>query len=569
MTVVGESWPVRIGAVGAVGISPGTLVWKVHEANETRVTVVVRATFNIVPEGVMTPREPDALVSSEAHHHADTGCSLRAASDLSPYLAMADVLLTGHAYGPPGHATQAAGARLVLHREGGVLITKTISVQGDRRVGPGGQLSEADPFQRMPLLYERAVIHPDLNPVGADPGRGIAPNLIHTADASMPGCFGPLARRWPARARLLGGVDPRQVEGTRIDFPQGFAWDYFQVAPPDQRTGFLRGDEGILLGGMHPSVPMVRSRLPGAQAVASVYLEGDSAGERLPLWADTLVIDTDRQVCSLIWRGNFGVDESQVRSLRIRVGLELPGAPIAFPGEGAAAQALLPRPPPVAAAEEEIEPVSLEEIEPEPALVALGARGAEVAAEAAASVVADAEAAVKVAAPAQGYGSSEQGQGYGSPEPGYGARPRLYPFAVRPPVPAASPSAEPSAPAAPHAAEPFAPFSASPSVYSAPPAYAEPPADAAPVVAPLTKVPVHGPAPSRPEARLEGAIDPVPEEDLIETMHKGLSHLIAQMAQPPGLREPPQPSQHGTPPVPPVPPVRPVPDDDDDVETLR
>src|SRR5262245_18871215 len=98
MAVVSESWPVRIGTVGTVGVSAGTVVWRVQGADETRVTVIVKATFSIVTEGDMTPREPDTLVMSEVHHHADTGCSLRAAIDLAPYLAQADVLLTGHAY---------------------------------------------------------------------------------------------------------------------------------------------------------------------------------------------------------------------------------------------------------------------------------------------------------------------------------------------------------------------------------------------------------------------------------------------------------------------------------------
>ncbi|EYF08905.1 DUF2169 family type VI secretion system accessory protein [Chondromyces apiculatus] len=329
----GDSWPVRIGEVGDVATSHATVVWRVRGADEIRVSVIVKATLAIVPEGEMTPRDADGLASQEVHYHADSHCSLRAGSDLAPYLGQAELLVTGHAYAPPGMHTSVAGARVVVHRDGQVLLSKTISVHGDRSLDRDGRPSEPAPFQRIPLIYERAMRHPELNPIGVDPRQG-APNLLHVTDPSVPACFGPVARHWPVRRRLLGSMEPRQFEGARLEFPEGFAWEYYQVAPADQRLDFLQGTEGILLGGMHPTLPMVRSRLPGLRALACVYPDRDREGERLPLWADTLHIDTDRQTCSLVWRGNFAVsDEGALKTARIRVGVELVGHPIVFPGE--------------------------------------------------------------------------------------------------------------------------------------------------------------------------------------------------------------------------------------------
>ncbi|AKT42976.1 DUF2169 family type VI secretion system accessory protein [Chondromyces crocatus] len=333
MIGVGDSWPVRIGEVGDVATTFATVVWRVHGADEIRVSVIVKATLTIVPEGEMVPREADGLVVQEAHHHADSHCSLRAGSDLAPYLGQAELLVTGHAYAASGTHTSVAGARVVVHREGQVLLSKTISVYGDRTLDRGGHPTEPSFYQRIPLIYERAAWHPEVNPIGVDPRQGV-PNLVHATDPSIPACFGPLARHWPVRRRLLGNLDPRQLDGTRLEFPQGFMWEYYQVAPPDQRLDFLHGTEGILLGGMHPTLPMVRSRLPGVRAVACVYPDRDRDGERLPLWADTMLIDTDRQTCSLVWRGNFAVtDEAALRTARVRVGVELPDRPVTFPGE--------------------------------------------------------------------------------------------------------------------------------------------------------------------------------------------------------------------------------------------
>lgn len=84
---------------------------------------------------------------------------------------------------------------------------------------------------------------------------------------------------------------------------------------------------------MHPTLPTVRSSLPGAKAAGRAYRAGARVAEPLSLWGDTLLIDTDQQICSIVWRGNIRVEEAEVRHLRVEVGLELPGVPLIFPEE--------------------------------------------------------------------------------------------------------------------------------------------------------------------------------------------------------------------------------------------
>ncbi|MDC0741598.1 DUF2169 family type VI secretion system accessory protein [Polyangium mundeleinium] len=306
------------------------MLWRSQGASDARLTILVKATFALVREGVVTPHAPDALVLHDIHHAGDPRFSLAAASDLAPYRAGAEVLVVGHAYAPPGKPATSAGARLVLHREGQVLVQKTIDIHGERRIDRTGRTTDPAPFQRMPLVYERAVLEPETNPVGLDPARGHAPNLVDPRDPARPACFGPLAPTWPCRSKWLRGLDPRNASGARLELPPQVSFDYFYAAPPDQRTTFLRGDESIQLGGMHPVLPILRTRLPGIRARACVY-RGASVGQPLDLFADTLLIDTDRQVCSLVFRSNVAVTDAELPTLVVAAGLEQHGTPIDFP----------------------------------------------------------------------------------------------------------------------------------------------------------------------------------------------------------------------------------------------
>src|SRR6185503_318672 len=59
---------------------------------------------------------------------------------------------------------------------------------------------------------------------------------------------------------------------------------------------------------------------------------GMSPGYPIDLRADTLIIDADRQICSLIWRGSFVIDEIEaVPRTLVFAGIELPGYPLVWP----------------------------------------------------------------------------------------------------------------------------------------------------------------------------------------------------------------------------------------------
>ncbi len=167
-------------------------------------------------------------------------------------------------------------------------------------------------------------------------GRGAAgaaaaiPNLVDAADPGRPAGFGPIAAHWSERRRLRGALAPTALDQGIVELPDDMTWEWFQAAPPDQRTPYLHGDEWIVLDGLHPSLPRVQTQLPSARGVARVYLEGRV--NDVELVADTLAIDGDAQSCAVVWRGRFALSsEAALATVRIAGALAMPGQPVTWP----------------------------------------------------------------------------------------------------------------------------------------------------------------------------------------------------------------------------------------------
>jgi uncharacterized protein YjbI with pentapeptide repeats len=328
---VERAWPVRLSPLGSV--TSGAVACRV--AGRLSVTIVVKATFELVHGGDMELVDPAPIFAAELHHRDNPMRSIRASSDLAPHLGSGEVMLTGHARAPKGQPAPVQVVRLAVYR-GHALVDKTLHVYGDRKDGV------PQPFDEMPLTYERAFggIGWPGNPmgVGVKDGKRLEPpihNLLDPADPYRTAGFGPVARAWPERRKLLGGADRKLIDKQPVgEIPDGFDWSYFHSAPEGQRCEFFQGDEWILLEGFHPEVRRIESRLPGA--IAAARLRGLGVSAPVALVADTLRIDADTLRCSLTWRGAVAVeDELHLPAIEVVCGIELPGRPIAWPEEAA------------------------------------------------------------------------------------------------------------------------------------------------------------------------------------------------------------------------------------------
>lgn len=300
-----------------------SLLWQPRPGAWT-ITVVCKATFVLLPGESKPERDADPPNDADDHWNDDDRRSLHAASDLVPFKRRADVLLVGHAYAPRMQPVSSLITRLVAAG-----VDKAIDVHADRVWTQDGHLREGTAFTKMPLRWERAAGGPDtVNPVGVRPdarpdiyGQVPIPNLQPPGfyvgwptDVIPPIGFGPVAPSWPGRRGMLhwhaASWDHRTWVGRPL--PADIDAAFFNAAPPDQQVDEIRGDERIVLENLHAEHARLVTRLPGLAPRATVERAG-AAAQALQMRCDTLSIDSDRGVCSLVWRGQVALARQDER----------------------------------------------------------------------------------------------------------------------------------------------------------------------------------------------------------------------------------------------------------------
>jgi hypothetical protein len=132
------------------------------------------------------------------------------------------------------------------------------------------------------------------------------------------GVFGPLSKRWPARASRLGGVSAASLEGPLIALGDSVDWRYFQAAPNEQMVPWLApGDDvAIEVAGLGA----LSLTLPAELAVASIAEPG-RAPEGFDLRPDVVAIDVDASIAQVIYRGRATLDGDPRRArIDVRLG---------------------------------------------------------------------------------------------------------------------------------------------------------------------------------------------------------------------------------------------------------
>lgn len=325
-------FPIPVSALKPV--SCGSVLWR--SSGVLRATIIVKITLGLVHERTAWPTTPLELVMEDRRRDANPLSSLVEAGEVAPFLPNTGVVLFAQAHAPQGRPAPAMSARLALFRERS-LIDKTVHVFGERAASAP---QHPRPFERVPLVYERTWGGPgsEENPVGVAANSPTLPSICDSTNPTKPAGFGPISRQWPQRKRLLGVTDLSRLEGPIADIPNGFDFRYYNPAPLDQQIEYLRGDEWIVLDGMHPTFPRVQSRLPQMRGKSCVYFTSGSTvshNQIVDLLPDLLLIDADKLIASVVFRGNLTLDSADVLPrLRVFADVELPGNPSRWP-EGA------------------------------------------------------------------------------------------------------------------------------------------------------------------------------------------------------------------------------------------
>ncbi|HLM72832.1 MAG TPA: DUF2169 domain-containing protein, partial [Polyangiaceae bacterium] len=238
----------------------GVLAWR---SPRPALSVIVKMTLSL---GDAEPSLIDPQVNLSLDRPSSIGAphELLYASDFVPRKARCDVLLTGHA-----RSSKPSRAIPVRLRAGPI----------ERRFFA----LAAEPSKEIPLsaTYLRG-------------GEG-AP----TGDVSV----GPMDAFFPARAKLLqrAGLGPGGVPLLPVDFD----YSAFNAAPPEQQLDTL--PSAIELDALLPGSSRRKIHLPSERPRVYAFARERGARGRsireVPLRCDTLWIDTDRALCSLVWRG--------------------------------------------------------------------------------------------------------------------------------------------------------------------------------------------------------------------------------------------------------------------------
>jgi uncharacterized protein YjbI with pentapeptide repeats len=291
-------------------LSIGTIEWR-GPSGAQRVTIIVKATMTLRHDQDAELAAPVPLAHDE-HYEGNVDRSLRVPSDFALRKPRTDVVFVGGVYAPPGTRVTQRRARLAV--EG--VVDKTIVAMGPRTKSAPNPAA----FAYLPMRYELAYGGPTskINPVGvgADPRDDRLPSIVDPQHEARVAGFGPVPATWFWRKRAGGKHDLLTWMTESPQVPAGVDWAVFNAAPPDQQVPHMKGDEWIVLEGLHPSMERVRSRLPGQRV--RVRIEGQNlTGEPIEpkMVLDTLVIDGDTLTATLTFRADIPAFETGAATL--------------------------------------------------------------------------------------------------------------------------------------------------------------------------------------------------------------------------------------------------------------
>lgn len=311
-----------------------------REGRETAVAII-RATFELAPNGVLQPAPEQIPVRLEDRYFGKPGVSTcLEEADLAVYKPGTDVIVVGSA--------QTGNDRPVTAMQVGVRVgalQKSAQVTGDRiyqrafGVGPVVP-SEPLPFTVMPLIWERSFggIDPRTeeserpqfeprNPIGCGfvggkllrgPVAGQKlPNITPVKGGSTePWGFSTIGRAWVPRYALAGTFDDRWQRDRAPFLPLDFDYRFFQCATGGLTSlSHLRGDEPVMVLNMSPERE-VAFNLPGIVMGLTVRADGKPA-QRCLAALDTVVLEPEHRRVMLVWRRAIACRRSAAEVLRV------------------------------------------------------------------------------------------------------------------------------------------------------------------------------------------------------------------------------------------------------------
>lgn len=272
---------------------------------------VLSAAFEARPQAPLRVAEQQTEPRDVDEYHGEPAdSSIRYPGDITLDKPAVDVLVVGSAV---AQSTSTTVVPVQLHIGD---IHKQVIVSGNRRWLSDGTPSAATPFERMPIVYERAsggrAPH-RANPVGVgsqagDP-RGLGtevPNVQSREEFSnptltprQPAGLGAIAPWWSPRVEWSGTYDEQWVRDQAPLLPHDFDVRFFQRAPVDQQSQAIRGGEAVRIQGMTPG-GVWEFELPRLQP--ELRLLFDRRAEAAQLTLDSVLLEPEQYRVTLTAR---------------------------------------------------------------------------------------------------------------------------------------------------------------------------------------------------------------------------------------------------------------------------
>lgn len=335
------------------GLIAGVAVCTDKDARDHAVAVV-KGTFRVMADGSTRPADIQRGLVFVDDHYGDPGVtSVRNEADFSPPKALVDVLVHGHAVTDRPVTIAHVSFEFAGYR-------KDVLVTGDRRwerTLVGLRATPAAPFERMPLVFERAfggidVSHPNVerhgcerrNPVGV--GFRANPRASDAVDTPLPNLEDPRAplsawndrpppiglgfvgRSWLPRLGFAGTYDARWLAEVAPFLPQDFDLRYFQAAPSDQQFRRFSGGQVVKVLGTRRSGPWV-ARIPDVSSTVRFRFRKREVVQQAVL--DTVMVDCDADELVLTWRASTPLSKqpAELREIEILGPGDNPSRPVA------------------------------------------------------------------------------------------------------------------------------------------------------------------------------------------------------------------------------------------------
>lgn len=303
--------------------------------------VLTKATFTIEPKPSLSETQV-APILSDQFWGDPASSSIKYPAEMHMTKPATDVVLIGQAWAPEGRKVSELDVSVTVAER-----QKVVRAIGNRLWHNGG-ISRAEPFARMPMLYEYCyggthVLDPkaghflaeERNPVGrgfvgkrtaAEFNQQPLPNIEdprqpirQLGDAPKPACFAHVAPHWLPRRSHAGTYDQAWITHRAPYLPKDFNPRFFNSADPDLIFDrYLQGAEPVRIINANRNGPL-EFQLPQCTLTMNAKVAG--AMQPMQPVLETVVIEPEIQRLTLLWRGALPCDKKALQIEEVSIGL--------------------------------------------------------------------------------------------------------------------------------------------------------------------------------------------------------------------------------------------------------